>query len=314
MRLPRRAVTSNSARSLSRACCIASKLSPLRRVDTGLLGLRLRFGSGHRHGLRQGKRRLRFRDRFRPERIGRRKRDFVVLEVEIHFGKLGERFRGFFLHRCGFWKWRGSRHLGNGLLRDSGLHGRFGRGSVEDVRPTSILRREMGRHPVARGQIAVHRRERVPVFGWARRRPPRIAQERVQQLGVSNAQRGVRAFLQTQEVDEPHRIHATRPIPRRLPFDLREVRRHKRDLAGRDEIQEGGPWEQGRIQPERLVCDQVVDARRTQEIATHGAASNAPRGEHVRRRERGPYKILGGKRWTDDRRGRWARRADIFIG
>jgi hypothetical protein len=110
----------------------------------------------------------------------------------------------------------------------------------------------------------------------------------MEKVGVSDAQRGMNASIQSHESDEADGI-VGRPIrPGGFPFDRLEVGRDEREVAGRAEIEEGGPGEQRRIQPQRIVRDQVVDAGRTEEIATGGSASDAARGEHEMSQRTGP--------------------------
>jgi hypothetical protein len=102
----------------------------------------------------------------------------------------------------------------------------------------------------------------------------------MEKVRVSDAQRGMNASIQTHESYEADGVFSRSIRPCGFPLDLLEVGRDERDVAGRTEIEEGGAGQQGRVQPERLVRDQVIDARRTEEIATGGSASDAARGEH----------------------------------
>src|SRR6266545_1186782 len=76
-----------------------------------------------------------------------------------------------------------------------------------------------------------------------------------------------------------------------MPLDLREVCRDERDLPGVHEIDQRWAGEDGGVQPERTVRNEVVGAGAAQEVTTRSAASNAARGEHTRKKERGSYKV-----------------------
>ena len=102
----------------------------------------------------------------------------------------------------------------------------------------------------------------------------------MQEVGVPDAQRRMNASVQAHESDQADRIFGRRIRPCGLPLDRLEVGGNERDVAGRAEIEERGPREEGRIQPQRMVCDQVVDTGRAEKIATGGSASDAARGEH----------------------------------
>jgi hypothetical protein len=110
----------------------------------------------------------------------------------------------------------------------------------------------------------------------------------MEEVGVSDAQRGMNASIQSHESNEANRIFGRCIRPCGFPLDLLEVGRDERDFAGRTEIQEGRPGQQRRIQPEGMVRDQVIDAGRTEEIAAGGSASDAARGEHEMRQPMGP--------------------------
>jgi hypothetical protein len=94
--------------------------------------------------------------------------------------------------------------------------------------------------------------------------------------------------VQAHESDEADRIFGRRIRPCGLPLDLLEVGGDERDVARRAEIEERRAREQGRIQPQRMVCDQVVDTGRAEEVATGGSASDTARGEHEMRQPMRP--------------------------
>src|SRR6266571_7110068 len=95
--------------------------------------------------------------------------------------------------------------------------------------------------------------------------------------------------IEPKEVNQPDRIGG-RLRRWGTPLDLREVCRDERDLAGSHEIDQRWAREEGGIQPERTVRDEVVGAHAAQEVTTRGAATNAARGEHARKKGGGSYK------------------------
>jgi hypothetical protein len=118
----------------------------------------------------------------------------------------------------------------------------------------------MGRDPIAGRQVAVQPSKGLPLFEVRGRRPPGVPEESMEEVGVSDAQRGMNASIQSHESNEANRIFGRCIRPCGFPLDLLEVGRDERDFAGRTEIQEGRPGQQRRIQPEGMVRDQVIDA------------------------------------------------------
>ena len=110
----------------------------------------------------------------------------------------------------------------------------------------------------------------------------------MQKVRISDAQREIGSTVHSQEADQLDGIGRRGLRAGRLPLDATQVRRDERGLARRDQVEQGRPWQQRRIQPKRMIRDQVIDARRTEVIATHRAAAHAPRGEHAVLQRAGP--------------------------
>ena len=97
----------------------------------------------------------------------------------------------------------------------------------------------------------------------------------MQEVRVSDAECGCDGTVESKEVDQLNRISGRRIRTGRLPLDRTQVGSDERGLARRDQVEQRRPGQQGRIQPERMIRNQVIDTRCTEVIATHGAASDA---------------------------------------
>jgi len=102
----------------------------------------------------------------------------------------------------------------------------------------------------------------------------------VQEVRIADAYDRTASIIEAQKPDQADGVGRRRFVARRIPFDFGHVGGNERHLAGRREIEERGPREERRVEPKRMVRDEVIGAGWAQEIATHGAATNAPRGDH----------------------------------
>ena len=102
----------------------------------------------------------------------------------------------------------------------------------------------------------------------------------MQQVRIPRTERGWGGTVHPKEADQLDRVGRRRLTAGRFPFDRIQIRRDERGLSRRDHIEKGRPRQQRRIQPQRMIRNQVIDARCAEVIATHGAASDATRGEH----------------------------------
>src|SRR5438046_9754800 len=80
----------------------------------------------------------------------------------------------------------------------------------ERVRPQSILRGQMGRHPGAPRQVVIDLSQSVAFLRIHRSRPTRVPKEPMQEVRVSDAECGCDGTVESKEVDQLNRISGRR--------------------------------------------------------------------------------------------------------
>ena len=88
------------------------------------------------------------------------------------------------------------------------------------------------------------------------------------------------SIIEAQEPDQADGVGRRRFVARGIPFEFGHLDGDERHFAGRGEIEERWAREERRVEPKRMVGDQIIGAGRAEEIPTHGAATNASRGDH----------------------------------